>query len=85
MINLIELVSCCIDLAQQGGEIAKKVQKGGDLQIQYKNNEKTNPLTIADLQIQALITGSLLNRWPGLAIVGEEEQVERVNFFNLFF
>jgi 3'-phosphoadenosine 5'-phosphosulfate (PAPS) 3'-phosphatase len=74
MINLIELVSCCIDLAIKGGAIAKSVQSSGNLQIQHKDDSGTNPLTVADLQIQALITGSLLNRWPTLTLIGEEDQ-----------
>jgi 3'-phosphoadenosine 5'-phosphosulfate (PAPS) 3'-phosphatase len=80
MIDLIELVSCCIDLAQKGGEIAKSVQSGGDLQVKYKTDEVTSALTIADLKIQALITGSLLNRWPSLILIGEEEQVSELCF-----
>lgn len=75
MINLIELVSCCIDLSQKGGLIAKNVQKSGNLEVKFKNDEVTNPLTKADLEIQAMISGSLLQRWPSLTIIGEEEQV----------
>jgi len=73
-ISLRNLISASLVLAERGGEIARHVVRTGELNVQ----EKCGPedlLTIADLQIQAEIHGSLLKLWPNLKIIGEENVV----------
>jgi len=69
-INLLELVSACIDLAEQSGDIIRDVFKSGSLGVQMKAED--DPMTKADLLSQQHIIGGLNNIYKDLTIVGEE-------------
>ncbi|KAF2072702.1 hypothetical protein CYY_005982 [Polysphondylium violaceum] len=69
-INLLELVSACIDLAEQSGDIIRDVFKSGSLGVQMKAED--DPMTKADLLSQQHIIGGLNNVFKDLIIVGEE-------------
>jgi 3'(2'), 5'-bisphosphate nucleotidase len=71
LVDIRELLSACWHLAEAAGTIASEVIEGGDLQIAEKEGP-TDLVTIADLRVQAAITGALLKKWPTLHIVGEE-------------
>ncbi|GAM19909.1 hypothetical protein SAMD00019534_030840 [Acytostelium subglobosum LB1] len=73
-INILELVSVCLDLAEQSGEIIRKVYQSGALDIKYKDVD--DPVTIADITVQKHIVAGLRSRWPAIRIVGEEELQE---------
>lgn len=70
-INLLELLSVCIQSAEQAQEIIRRVWKSGKLGIKQKGFD--DPFTRADVRAQQLIVSTLLNKWENLSIVGEEE------------
>jgi len=70
-VNIGELLSVCIDAAQQAGGIIRKVWKSGELDVQEKTG-KNDPLTVADLNSQRLIMSLLYKRYPALKMIGEE-------------
>lgn len=76
-ISLRHLISACLDLAERGGEIARQLVRSGNLQIKQKKDQD-DLLTLADLTIQAEIQGTLLQLWPTLTIIGEEENVKPI-------
>lgn len=77
MLNLEELVSACVDLAQKAGEVIREVHRSGKLNVQIKGKTLTgldDPLTEADLRAQQLIIRGLRNVWgEELSIIGEED------------
>jgi len=77
LVNIGELLSASIDLAERAGEIIRGVQKSGDLQVKIKGYSESgveDPLTQADVKAQALIINGLLSRWPCLSILAEEDR-----------
>lgn len=70
-VNLGELLSACIDAAQQAGQIITNVWKSGKLDIKDKGGD--DPFTKADVESQQLIIGLIQNKWPTLAFMGEED------------
>jgi len=70
-IKINELISSCIDLATQAGEVIRVVRNSGNLDVKEKGVD--DPMTQADLFAQETIVGGLLNRWPSLKIIGEED------------
>jgi len=70
-IKINELISSCIDLATQAGEAIRIVRNSGNLEIKEKAVD--DPMTKADLIAQETIVGGLLNKWPLLKIIGEED------------
>eukprot|EP01062_Namystynia_karyoxenos_P062910 TRINITY_DN55764_c0_g1_i1.p1 TRINITY_DN55764_c0_g1~~TRINITY_DN55764_c0_g1_i1.p1 ORF type:complete len:376 (+),score=120.26 TRINITY_DN55764_c0_g1_i1:148-1128(+) len=73
-IDLSELLSASVHAAQLAGAVIRAVHRGGALSTQYK--DKSDPrtaMTVADTRAQALIVNSLLGRWGGLQIIGEED------------
>lgn len=65
-----ELEVACL-LARQAGEIARKYYREG-VQVEYKNNDHTNPVTQADKDANTLICAGLEAAFPGDAILAEE-------------
>jgi len=71
-INLIELLSCCIDVTNKAGALIRKVWKSGKLGVQDKGGG--DPMTVADTQSQQLIIGALSKHFgKDLQFVGEED------------
>ncbi|KYR03061.1 bisphosphate nucleotidase [Tieghemostelium lacteum] len=69
--NLLEIVSSCIDLAEQSGKIIRDIFNSGTLDIKMKGED--DPMTVADLKSQQHIIAGLRNHWPDIKIVGEED------------
>eukprot|EP01133_Synstelium_polycarpum_P014188 gene14188-16728_t len=69
-IDLLELVSACLELAEQSGDIIRNIFKSGELGTKYKAED--DPVTIADTTVQEHIIRGLRSRWAKLNIVGEE-------------
>lgn len=42
LINIKELVSACVDLAEQAGALIRQVHSSGDLQVQIKYDSSRN-------------------------------------------
>jgi len=84
-LDLLPLVTLCVKLASQAGEIIKDVFLTGDLRVIDKNakHQETfakgeefkaeNPQSIADRNAQALIVAGLKAQYPTLLIRGEED------------
>ncbi|EFA75870.1 bisphosphate nucleotidase [Heterostelium album PN500] len=70
-INLVELVSVCLELAEQSGDIIRNIYRSGSLDVKYKGVD--DPVTIADITVQKHIVAGLRCYWPELRIIGEEE------------
>lgn len=79
MISLVELLSTCVDAAQRGCDEIRAVQErrsssGGQLASTRKVlDDPRSALTEADTAAQIAIIKGLRATWPGLRIIGEEE------------
>lgn len=69
-IDIGELVTASVHLAQLAGKTIADVHASGALHTQLKG--VNDPVTDADLAAQRLIVRGLRARWPALSIVGEE-------------
>jgi len=69
-ICLRSLISASIDILPHSSAIIREVAEGGNLQKKFKIAD--DPVTIADVQAQALIVSSLRQSFPSLTIIGEE-------------
>ena len=47
---------------------------GSPLHIEYKDEKKTDPVTVADTKAQELLTDAIRGRYPDHAIIGEEDE-----------
>jgi 3'(2'), 5'-bisphosphate nucleotidase len=71
-VDLIELVSACIDLSERAGQIIREVAQSGELHTKDKDGGE-DAITLADVKAQELIEGGLKTRWgKELKIIGEE-------------
>ena len=79
-VSLVELLSSCVDAARKGCAEIRAVQlrrrtSGGELASTRKDaDDPRSALTEADTAAQLAIVNALRTRWPGLRIVGEEEE-----------
>ncbi|CAG9310916.1 unnamed protein product [Blepharisma stoltei] len=71
LIKAHRLLSACIQLAELSGNIIKSVHSDGALQTVYKGHN--DPCTVADINAQKIIMGTLYNLFPGINIIGEEQ------------
>ena len=83
-LRLSTLLSTCVDACGRGCAEIRAVQArrdaGGSLDIELKvANDPRSALTEADMAAQRAIVGSLRAEWPGLRIVGEEDEVGKSN------
>ena len=74
-VPLHKLLSTCIDAAGRGCDRIRRVQESGatDATLKIEGDAKS-ALTAADLAAQAAVVGALSKAWPGLTIVGEEDE-----------
>lgn len=70
-IDLRELLSVIIDLARKGGEAIYNVRHSGSLDVREKT--PGDPVTRADYESQKVIVGTLMNLYPGLRFINEED------------
>ena len=81
-VSLVELLSTCVDAARKGCDEIRAVQHrrstaGGALASTRKDaDDPRSALTEADTAAQIAIVNALRTAWPGLRIVGEEEEEE---------
>lgn len=70
-INVLELLSACIESATKASEIIRQVWSSGNLNVQNKGIN--DPFTEADVKAQQTIMSMLRVKWPQITIVGEED------------
>lgn len=74
-VELSELVSYCLALAEGAGALIREVYHSPDAHghgtVQTKEDD--SPVTVADLRAQRFIMGSLAARYPSLLVIGEED------------
>jgi 3'-phosphoadenosine 5'-phosphosulfate (PAPS) 3'-phosphatase len=74
-VPLHKLLSTCIDAAGRGCARIRSVQESGATGATLKiEGDAKSALTAADLAAQAAVVGALSKAWPGLTIVGEEDE-----------
>jgi 3'-phosphoadenosine 5'-phosphosulfate (PAPS) 3'-phosphatase len=74
-VPLHKLLSTCIDAAGRGCACIRSVQESGGVDAQLKiQGDPKSALTAADLAAQAAVVGALAKAWPGLTIIGEEDE-----------
>ena len=86
-IPLLELLSTCIDAAQQGcTEIRRAYQESSGSRgciiekVEYKvQDDPRSALTAADLAAHTVVVAALERAWPGLRIVSEEDATHSVD------
>ncbi|KAA6393714.1 MAG: putative bisphosphate nucleotidase [Streblomastix strix] len=78
-IKLSELLSCCIDCAEQGSRIIQQVHQSHKLKVRQKSSAD-DLVTIADTECEKRIIGLIHSVWPDLNIVGEENSNLRTTF-----
>ena len=80
-VSLAEVLSTCVDAASRGCAEISAVQSrraaGGELSVAMKDQaDVRSALTEADLAAQRVMVGALRSAWPGLVIIGEEDEDE---------
>jgi len=73
---LLKVVASSVAIARRSGAVIRGILKGGDLGIIDKSEHepgKFDPQTEADRAAQRIIVGSLTRQFPGLKVIGEEE------------
>ena len=80
-VSLAEVLSTCVDAASRGCAEISAVQSrrdaGGELSVAMKDQaDVRSALTEADLAAQRAMIGALRSAWPGLMIIGEEDEDE---------
>lgn len=79
-VSLQALLSTCVDACQRGCACIREVEErraGTTLAVELKvSNDPRSALTEADLAAQHAIVTALRAAWPGLLIIGEEDDSE---------
>ena len=80
-IYLADLLSSCVAASALGCAEVRRVQKErdatGHMEVEWKDpRDARSALTAADKAAQVAILGELRRQWPGLRIVGEEDEHE---------
>lgn len=83
-LDLKQLLSACVHLARRGGRIIREVHREGQLGAHNKTTDSdtrvaqamdpAEVLTIADTRCQHAIVSSLRGMFPGIRLVGEEDE-----------
>jgi len=72
---LAEIEALAVEIARGGGAILGRYF-GSTLEIEYKDENKTDPVTVADKESQTYLAGAISERFPDHGIVGEEDEDE---------
>lgn len=73
-VKVSEFLSIALKLLSESGNIIRSTISSKDLKTKYKGEK--DPVTIADLKIQNLLKKGILNFYPNLKIIGEEDNSE---------
>ncbi|XP_065661519.1 3'(2'),5'-bisphosphate nucleotidase 1 [Hydra vulgaris] len=76
--NLMKLVASSVAIANHAGHIIRSVLNSGQLGVIDKaiDGEEFDPQTEADRSAQCVIIGSLKSQFPGINVIGEEDDCE---------
>lgn len=76
----MKVVASSVAIANRAGSTIRKIMQTGQLGVIDKAGvgENFDPQTEADRSAQNVIIGSLSNQYPGLCIIGEEEDCDNV-------
>lgn len=79
--NLLKVVASSVSIANHAGHAIRSILKTGDLAIVDKavKDEAFDPQTAADRAAQSIIVTSLSQQFPGIVVVGEEDDCEVAN------
>ena len=72
---LAEIEGLAVEIARGGGAILSRFF-GSTLEVEYKDEKKTDPVTVADKECQAYLAGAISEQYPNHGIVGEEDEDE---------
>ena len=70
---LAKIESCATDMARGAGDILSHYF-GNTLDVQYKDEDKSDPVTNADTESQDYLKRTIVEHFPDHAILGEEDQ-----------
>eukprot|EP00794_Sanderia_malayensis_P020127 gene20127-22099_t len=77
---LLRIVASSVAIARKSGSAIRGILQTGDLKVvdkgQHEPGGKFDPQTEADRAAQRIIIGSLTKQFPGLKIIGEEEDCD---------
>ena len=71
----LEVEAAASEMARRAGELVH-ARFGRALEVEYKGEGKSDPVTSADVESQALLTEAIVSRFPDHGIVGEEDKEE---------
>ena len=70
---LAEIEGFATEIARGGGAILAKYF-GAKIDAEYKDKERTDPVTVADRESQQYLVEAISKRFPDHGIVGEEDE-----------
>ena len=74
-VELAALIARCVALAEGAGALIREVyHQSGAVAVTYKGGGSSDPVTTADWRAQRHIAGSLALAYPGLLVIGEEDE-----------
>lgn len=76
---LLRVVASSVAIARKSGTVIRNILKGGDLGVVNKSEADPgsfDPQTEADRATQRLIVASLHKQFPGLTVIGEEDDCD---------
>ena len=74
-VELAALIARCVALAEGAGALIHEVyHQSGAVAVTYKGGGSSDPVTTADWRAQRHIAGSLALAYPGLLVIGEEDE-----------
>jgi len=78
--NLMKVVASSVCIANHAGRAIRSIMQTGNLEIVDKGiaDEKFDPQTKADRIAQEIIVGSLKKQFPGINVIGEEDDCDTI-------
>jgi len=79
--NLLRVVASSVEIANRAGAAIRNIMASGNLAVVDKDDsgKEFDPQTEADRTAQRIIVGSLEKKYPGLCVIGEEDDVGDVS------
>ena len=74
--DLVGIERRAVDLARDAGDILARYF-GGNLDIQYKDDRRNDPVTNADREVQDFLVKEIARGFPDHGILGEEGRREK--------
>ena len=74
--DLARIERSAVDMAREAGDILARYF-GGNLDIQYKDDHRNDPVTNADRDVQDFLVGEIARGFPDHGILGEEDDEKK--------